>query len=244
MIFFVGLHQPSDCKHFKNSFVSVNRLWKRKSAFEVKNWVLDSGAFSQIFKYGGFEKSEIDYANEILRWKDNGNLLAAVSQDYLCEPEILDKTGMSVFEHQQKTLERYLRIKSLVNEKVYIMPVLQGYMPKEYLNHLEMYGNLLKKNQWVGVGSLVKRSNSPQMVWWIISEIKKKRPDLKIHGFGLKFSSLNYKPLKNLLYSSDSMAWSFAARKSGENPNDWREARKFEEKINQEKIIEKFFWKN
>lgn len=35
MRFFVGLHQPSDAKHFDASFINVNRIWDRKGPFKV-----------------------------------------------------------------------------------------------------------------------------------------------------------------------------------------------------------------
>ena len=35
MTFFVGLHQPSDCRRFQRAFVSVNRLRHRKSAYSM-----------------------------------------------------------------------------------------------------------------------------------------------------------------------------------------------------------------
>jgi hypothetical protein len=39
-----------------------------------------------------------------------------------------------------------------------------------------------------------------------------------------------------MLFSADSMAWSYAARVTGGNANDWREAKKFENRVL--KIIE------
>lgn len=51
MRFFVGLHQPSDAQHFDAVFVSVNRLRNRKSDFRVRDWIMDSGAFTTIAKH-------------------------------------------------------------------------------------------------------------------------------------------------------------------------------------------------
>jgi hypothetical protein len=51
--FFTGNHQPLDAKHFDRVFVSVNRLRGRRSGFEVKDSIMDSGAFTQILKHGG-----------------------------------------------------------------------------------------------------------------------------------------------------------------------------------------------
>src|SRR5208337_4021342 len=48
-----------------------------------------------------------EYAVQIKRWKHNGNLLAAVSQDYMCEAVMLEKTGLTVADHQWLTIERY-----------------------------------------------------------------------------------------------------------------------------------------
>lgn len=228
MLFYIGLHQPSDAKHFDKCMISINRLVNRKSNFIVKEWILDSGAFTQINKLGEFKQTEKEYTEQINRWASVGNLVAAVSQDYMCEPFVLDKTGLTVKEHQEKTIERYIKIKEKTD--VYIMPVLQGYTVEEYLSHLEMYGPLLKLGSWVGVGSICKRNSKPKEILPILQSIKDGRPDLKLHGFGVKTTALKNKDTYNLLYSADSMAWSFNARKYGKQ-NDWREAKKFEEKI-------------
>ena len=83
MKFFIGLHQPSDAKHFGASCISVNRLRTRKKPLEVRKWMMDSGAFTELSTYGRWRSGIEDYAYEIGRWADNGNLLAAVSQDYM-----------------------------------------------------------------------------------------------------------------------------------------------------------------
>jgi hypothetical protein len=64
------------------------------------------------------------YADEINRWKDNGNLVAAVIQDLMCEPFILHKTGLTIEDHQKITVARYARLLDLTT--VYVTPVLQG----------------------------------------------------------------------------------------------------------------------
>lgn len=230
MRFFVGLHQPSDARHFDAAFVSVHRLRGRKSAFPVGDWIMDSGAFSTILTHGGYPHPVSEYADQIRRWKDNGNLLAAVAQDYMCEDHMLKKTGLTVTEHQRLTVERY---DALVAEDtgVYIMPVLQGYASAEYVAHLRMYGDRLKQGQWVGVGSICKRNSNPWAIWKVLDRIKDERPDLRLHGFGLKTTSLEDTNIRKLLDTADSMAWSFAARREGRNPNDWREAKSFADKI-------------
>lgn len=230
MRFYVGLHHPHVAGNFEAAFISVNTIRDRKSAFPAQDWIMDSGAFTTIMKHGGYPEPVSAYAEQIRRWKDNGNLLAAVSQDYMCEKHMLERTGLTVEEHQRLTIERY---DALLAEDtgVLIMPVLQGYTPAEYKRHIDMYGDRLKPGMWVGVGSVCKRNTNIMSVWMVLSAIKDARPDLRLHGFGLKKTSLEEPIIRDLLYSADSMAWSWAARREGRNANDWREAKAYIENL-------------
>lgn len=225
--FFIGLHQPSDAKNFATAMVSVNRLKDRVSPFEVGDWMMDSGAFTTILTHGGYPEGVEVYAAHIRRWANNGNLLCAVAQDYMCEPFMVAKTGLSVEEHQRLTIERYDALLRCDTGGVYIMPVLQGYTPADYVRHLEMYGNRLAQGAWVGVGSVCKRNGDARAIEAVLCAIKARRPDLRLHGFGLKTTALRSGLVRSCLDTADSMAWSFAARKQGRNANDWREAKAF-----------------
>lgn len=232
MRFFVGLHQPSDAQHFEASFISVNRLRRRKSNFVVGDWILDSGAFSTILTHGGYPHPVEEYAMQIRRWKTCGNLLAAVAQDYMCEPAMLAITGLAVADHQRLTIERYDDLLRC-GTGCYIMPVLQGYAPDDYVSHIRQYGSRLARGAWVGVGSVCKRNGNPRAILDVLIAIKTERPDLRLHGFGLKTIALANGIIRRLLYTADSMAWSFAARMMGRNANDYREAIKFRDLIGQ-----------
>jgi hypothetical protein len=225
--FFCGLHQPSDAKHFQAAFVSVNRLRNRKGPFQVGDWIMDSGAFTEISTHGTYRHSVEEYAAEIRRWSTNGNLLAAVAQDWMCEPWIIERTGLSVAEHQWLTVKRYDALRSEDTAGVYVMPVLQGYAPEEYVTHIRQYGERLAFGAWVGVGSICKRNSSPRAVEAVLLAIKGERPDLQLHGFGLKSTALQSALVFDLLHTADSMAWSYSARKQGRNGNDWREAKRW-----------------
>lgn len=229
MLFYVGLHQPSDAKHFDRSFISVNRLRLRKSNFKVSDWIMDSGAFTEIATHGNYRVGVDQYVAQIERWRSVGNMRAAVTQDWMCEPWIVAKTGKTVREHQRLTVERYDAIASKTT--VYVMPVLQGYVIQDYLNHIEDYGDRLTSGKWIGVGSVCKRNTNVAEIEDILFSIKSVRPDLRLHGFGLKTTALRSASVNDMLYTADSMAWSYAARKSGRNANDWREAKAFEEKL-------------
>lgn len=225
--FFCGLHQPSDAKHFDACFVSVNRLRDRKGPFQVGDWIMDSGAFTEISTHGRYRHSVAEYAAQIRRWAGNGRLLAAVSQDWMCEPWIVAKTGLSVLEHQRLTIERYDALCLEDTAGVYVLPVLQGYAPSDYVRHLEIYGSRLGLGAWVGVGSICKRNASPRAVEAVLLAIHDARPDLRLHGFGLKATALRSALVFDLLHTADSMAWSYHARKQGRNANDWREAKRW-----------------
>jgi len=231
MRFYTGCHQPSDAKHLDFPFISRNRLRNRKSGFEVGDWIMDSGAFTQILKHGGYTEGVEEYAAQIKRWSENGNLMAAVAQDYMCEAHMLKITGKTILEHQQMTIERYDDLQACDTGGVHIMPVLQGYAPEDYVRHIEMYGDRLTPGMWVGVGSVCKRNGNPAAIVRVLQAIKDARPDLRLHGFGLKSTALSSQHITGLLHTADSMAWSFAARKQGRNANDWREAKRFAENI-------------
>lgn len=231
MMFYVGLHQPSDAKHFDRAFVSVNRIRGRRKAIGAGAWIMDSGAFTELSQHGAYRHSVEQYATEINRWADDPTLIAAVAQDYMCEPFIIAKTGLSVDEHQRRTIERYDDLRALVDPRIYIMPVLQGYAIADYLRHLEMYGDRLARGAYVGVGSICKRNTDITAIEEILTAIKRSRSDLRLHGFGLKTTALSSWVVRDCLHSADSMAWSFAARRQGRNANDWREAAAFINRI-------------
>ncbi|MBH8561636.1 hypothetical protein I8748_05490 [Nostoc sp. CENA67] len=191
--------------------VSVNTLRDRKSDFVVGDWILDSGAFTEVARYGGYRHGVEQYYWQIKRWSGCGNLLIAIAQDWMCESFVLQRTGLTVAEHQRLTVERYDQLVKL-KPTVRIMPVLQGYRVSDYIKHLDDYGTRLAPGAWVGVGSVCRRNGNPEEVADILRTIKLIRPDLQLHGFGLKILALENAEVRSLLYSTDSMAWSYPRR--------------------------------
>jgi hypothetical protein len=228
--FFVGLHKAHFAKRVERCMVSVNVLRTRVSDFQVGEWLMDSGAFTKVTRDGGYLEPVEVYASEILRWSWVGKLLAAVSEDYMCEPFVLERTGLSITEHQRLTIDRYCALRRLVPYRLHIMPVLQGYAPSDYADHVRQYGDLLTPGMWVGVGSVCKRNAKASAIAAVLRAIHDVRPDLRLHGFGIKLTSLASPEVSQRLYSADSMAWSFSARKQGRNPNCVTEAIRFVER--------------
>lgn len=225
MRFYVGLYNATHAWPFARSMFSMNVLWDRMSGFKVNKWILDSGAFTQIRQYGRFLMEPKWYAWRIEKLSRSGQLVAAVIQDWMCEPSCINKTGKSKEEHQELTVKSYVELQQLV-KGTRLMPVLQGYYVKDYVRHLKEYGDLLKPGAWVGVGCLASRNHRVGIIEAILEAIKSERSDLHLHGFGLKTSSLSYSPIPKLLYSCDSVAWSLAGRwqEGSKGANDPRSA--------------------
>jgi len=233
--FYVGLHQPSDAKHFDTACISIRRLWGRKKPLGDVKVLVDSGAFMELLLHGEYRESVETYAAELHRLHTDGvvNIAAAVAQDYMCEAFMLAKTGKTVEEHQRLTIERYDDLVEALDGHFGgdcpfpVLPVLQGYAPADYVRHLKAYGARLVHGMWVGVGSVCKRNGAPEKIAAVLKAIAAVRPDLRLHGFGVKVTALLHEVVRRLLTTADSMAWSFAARKQGRDGNAWSEAAAF-----------------
>lgn len=202
MIFFPGLHQPSDAKHFERACISRNRLVSRRKPVGCPRVLVDSGAFTMLDKHGCYPEPPEAYAAQLYRLHTEGvvNIEVAVSQDYMCEPFMLAKTGLTVEDHQRLTIERYDAILAELRRlfggdpPFAFMPVLQGYTVADYLRHIEMYGERLASGMWVGVGSVCKRQGAVSVIEAILSAIKEVRPDLRLHGFRCEADSPGERP--------------------------------------------------
>lgn len=235
--FFVGLHQPSDAQHFDRCCIHIGRLQRRQKLLGCRELLLDSQAFRVIELHGDHILSPVEYARAIEMTARLCNHLTAVTQDYMCEQYIFDcrerKTGQryTIADHQELTISRYMAIRDALDPSIYLMPVLQGYHPIDYVRHIREYGDLLPYGAWTGVGSVCKRNGSPSAIRDVLYAIKRYRPDLRLHGFGLKRTAIANLWIRDALYSADSMAWSFAARKNKSSANDWRAAAHFTRQI-------------
>jgi hypothetical protein len=192
-------------------FVSANRL--RGHAEETRatmRWALDSGGFTQIAAHGRWVVPAKQYASEAARWRrEIGRMDFAAIQDYMCEPPMIEKTGLSVVIHQMLTTRSLLELRDL-EPSVPWMPVLQGWEMEDYLRHADRYdraGVDLTKEPVVGVGSVCRRENTAE------AELLMKalhRLSIKPHGFGFKKTGVVN--AGRYMHSADSMAWSYAAR--------------------------------
>ena len=86
MIFYVGIHQPSDAWRTRRAMVSVKRLYGRRGSFTPPSgeWMLDSGAFTELHDHGHYRHPVEDYARAVRRWWFVGRMVSATAQDYMC----------------------------------------------------------------------------------------------------------------------------------------------------------------
>ena len=203
MKFYLGIHNPAWGNNLQIPYmVSVRIVLRRKKPLNG-DWILDSGGFSELSLHGKYTISENDYVSCVKRLKPTW----AVCQDWMCEKHIINKTGLSIKEHQERTLESYLLLNSFSNK---IRPVLQGWTSEDYVNHLTMYKKAnVKLNQLFGVGSICSRNGQIKTVFNILKNILNENK-IPLHAFGIKSKTLVY--CDKLLWSADSMAWSTDGR--------------------------------
>lgn len=218
MKFYLGTHRPNWLREVAIPlFVSRRTLGLyTRPPRALSGWALDSGGFSELSIFGEWRTSAAQYLEEVCRFRDEvGNLEWAAVQDWMCEPFILEKTRKTVAEHQERTIDSYIELKSALD--FCWTPVLQGWKAEDYWRHWEQYearGVRLETLPLVGVGSICRRQGTGEAEDIICSLA---RAGLRLHGFGFKQKGLEV--CHKYLTSADSMAWSLNARKNPPLPD-------------------------
>ena len=200
-------------------FLSFRQLNKRKKkTFNQKAKVaVDSGGFSELSMFGGWKTKPQEYIDGLKRLQRLGLKIEWASQmDWMCEPFMLEKTGLTIEEHQRLTVDNLNELRSL-DDSIHFIPVLQGQSLQDYFNHFEMFeeaGFQLRNEPLVGVGSVCRRQNTSE-IGHLFKCLHAK--GLKLHGFGVKKQGIE--SYGEYLLSCDSMAWSFGARYSPKGSN-------------------------
>lgn len=174
-------------------------------------FTIDSGAYTEIRDHGTWRWDEDTYGGMIYRFMaDCGYRPSWVAPlDWPCEPNVVARSGASVLEHQEWTLESYLYLTREFPHAPW-MPVLQGWHPRDYEFHDAMYrkaGIDLADQPLVGLGSVCRRG-SIRPIGAIAEHFA--RRSYNLHGFGLKTTAL--RAFAPYFRSADSLAWSQAAR--------------------------------
>ena len=220
MTFYLGSHMPNWLEVADIPlFISHRRLSGRRTLPQARTWwALDSGGFSELSLYGTWKTSPETYVSAVVRYDTEiGQLGWAAPQDWMCEPVMLAKTGLTVAEHQRRTVANFVYLQELwehvSDEDCPFMPVLQGWELEDYRRCWRMYedaGVNLIEYEVVGLGSVCRRQATEE-IGDIVETLLERDPGLPIHGFGVKKTGLAH--YGHLLTSADSMAWSYDARR-------------------------------
>lgn len=210
MKFFLGTHHATQ-RWFDFGiplFVSRRVLTERKKLPRAtEGWALDSGGFTELNLYGEWRTTEAEYVRDVRRFeREIGSLLWVAPMDWMCEPFVLEKTGMDVRQHQLLTIKNFMRLRWELGDTV--IPVLQGWTRDDYLWHVGEYdhwGVDLFREPIVGLGSVCRRQNTAEA-----GKIVRALDGLRLHYFGAKLTGLE--SFGDALASADSLAWSYAAR--------------------------------
>lgn len=211
--FFLGTHMP----HWLGLldvplFVSHRRLGRMKTLPRARGtWALDSGGFSELALFGEWRTTARQYVAAGRRYRDEiGGLAWMAPRDMMCEPFMVKKTGLSVAEHQSRTVADFLNLREIAPD-LPIVPVLQGWDLVDYLRCADMYeraGVNLAGEETVGIGSVCRRQATGE-IGLITSTLAAR--GIRLHGFGVKTEGLE--EYGQHLATADSMAWSFGGRK-------------------------------
>lgn len=211
-------------------FVSHRRLAGYRTLRPARvQWALDSGGFSELSLFGGWRTGPREYAEAVARYDEQiGRLEWAAPQDWMFEPHITAKTGLTVPEHQARTVANFVELTGLwpqlADSESPFMPVLQA-APGDaegYLECARLYedaGVHLAGYPVVGVGTVCRIQDTA-----LIGRVARglQPLDLALHWFGVKLSGLPeiWPPQErsDSLTSFDSMAWSYDARRAAPLP--------------------------
>lgn len=208
--FFLGTHETSWLGRTSEPlFISHRRLAKRKILPSASGpWALDSGGFTELNKPPHRWMTTVEeYVEAVQRYQEEiGQLQWAAPMDWMCEPAVIEKTGLSVREHQERTVQNYLDLK----DRGPFVPVLQGQNLLDYKVCIVLYqqaGVDLWTEPVVGLGTVCRRSRTAEIAQ-IVTKLAS--TGLQLHGFGMKSAGLAR--VAHSLASADSMAWSIRGR--------------------------------
>ncbi|WP_157249714.1 DUF7221 family queuine tRNA-ribosyltransferase-like protein [Nonomuraea typhae] len=213
--FYLGTHQPHWLERVDIPlFVSHRQLARRPRRRQLAarcRWALDSGGFTELALHGRWITPPTVYAEAVATYAETiGGLDFAAPQDWMCEPVMLERTGLSVAEHQERTVANYLLLRQIAPGLPFI-PILQGWHLTDYLSCIDLYasaGVRLADLPRVGLGSICRRQSTAEIAF-IVAILAGR--GLRLHGFGVKTGGLNQ--YGKHLASADSLAWSYAARR-------------------------------
>ena len=174
------------------------------------HWALDSGGFSELRRFGKWTFTAEEFLDGIGRAFDAVGLPDFVCvMDWACGKPATDATGLSVQEHQERTVQSYLDLSAAAPDWPWA-PVLQGVTVDDYHAHVSLHleaGIDLRAVPRVAVGSVAARNADPA-VGYLFRTLHADY-GISMHGLGVNPPSVTY---SEHLDSADSFAWMRTAR--------------------------------
>ena len=186
--------------------LSYNMLRKIRTLWNISiPFMMDSGAFAVINKYGRYPYAPEEYADGIKKWHPD----VAWTMDYPCEPSMRDKGKYESKKAQEMTNNNQIKLLDLnANTQM----VVQGWTISEYLENLDMIKEQGLLTGRLGIESICRRGQVREIAR-IIRAINNNVPSwVKLHGFGTKTSILFQTDAPFILYSADSTSWGYEMR--------------------------------
>ena len=191
--FYLGAHQPHWLWQAEFPLFVSHRQLARKRSYRpaVCRWALDSGGFTELSIHGRWVTPAAAYVEAADGYAERiGRMDFAAPQDWMCEPVMIERTGLSVREHQERTVTNYLELRALAPHLPFV-PVIQGWQLADYLHCLTLYesaGVNLAALPRVGLGSVCRRQSTAEIAV-LVSTLA--RRGLRLHGFGVKTGGLH-----------------------------------------------------
>lgn len=214
--FYYGMSWHWPLKHVPRVMLSYNFTRTLKKPWEINiPFMLDSGAFSVILKYGKYPYPPEQYAESIRLWQPD----IAWTMDYPCEPSVRKAGSYDPARAQEMTVDNQIRLLDL---NVKTQMVVQGWTIHDYLENLDRIKDQGLLTERLGIGSICRRGEDKEITR-IVKAIHNNVPSwVKLHGFGVKTSFLG-KEGKFFLYSADSMSWAYSWRNFNRNQRTQKE---------------------
>jgi len=214
--FYYGASWHWPLPHLPRVMLSYNFIRTLKRPWKITiPFMLDSGAYSVISKYGTYPYKAEDYAGSIELWHPD----VAWTMDYPCEPSVRTRGNYNPEQAQEMTIENQIKLLDLnANTQM----VVQGWNLSDYLENIDRIKDAGLMTERLGIGSICRRGQTSEILR-IIKAVHNNVPGwVKLHGFGVKTSVLKTEG-RFFLHSADSMSWAYAWRSFTRNERTQKE---------------------
>lgn len=196
---------------YPNILINFMTKTNRPPKYAYESLFIDSGGFYSSMITGGYTKTDEEY----LQFIEKNMPEYFALRDYPCEPQLLKKHNLTIKENIQRTVDNHLTLLDLLPKYQIIseaIPVIQGWVKEDYLDCIDAFNDQGLISNYMAIGSVCRRT-ATNNIREIVVSVRDNIPSwVRLHGFGLKLTSLKDLAIWKALYSVDSGAWDYVAR--------------------------------